>query len=227
LKAPALHNHGFTLLEMLIAIFLFSVLATTLFTAYRTLFMDTGEFERSRHRYEMAQACLTRMACDLESLYVALPPLYNKPGFEDPPEDFRIIGDTAPSGPMTFGRLRFTSLAHVSMDPGNRGGIAEIRYYVHTGRNGSLVLRRSDTLYPYPSFEEKKSHPVLCEDVKWLAFKFVDESGEEFDAWNSDSADFKYATPVAIGIELDIGDEDSSSHFETRISLPVARKAEG
>jgi general secretion pathway protein J len=217
-------DHGFTLLEILIAIFLFSILATTLFFSYRTLLSNTDDFESGMIQYEMAQSCLARIANDLRSIHVALPPLYSKPGFNSPPGDYRLVGETAYTGNSEFGRLRFTSLAHFAPGDTNQSGIAEIRYYVHTGDNDKFVLRRSDNLYPYPPFEEKIADPTLCEDVKTLTFKYFDGSGVEYDTWNSDSEDFKYSTPLSIGVELEIGDDDSSLLFKTRITLPVIRE---
>ena len=219
MKTITRQKSGFTLLEILVALFIFSAVVTALFTAHRALFLHTARFESSLKRYAMAQACLIRMTHDLGSLHMLLPPLYTRPEFNDPPSEDRIADERAD-------RLRFTSLAHVPLDRSRRGGPAEIRYYVQTSEDGTPVLRRSDMLYPYPPFEERKTDPVLCEHVKQLGFTFFDESGEAYDNWDSDSPDFKYAGPAAIGVVLEIGDAHSSTRFETRIALPMARKAE-
>ncbi len=224
MKNPAGQNSGFTLLELLIAIFLFSILTTTIFVSYRTLFVDTDDFESGITHYEMAQACLARITNDLRSIHVNLPPLYVKPGFDSPPGDYRVVGETDFPGESTFSRLRFTSTAHLAPGKSNQGGIAEIRYYVHRGDADQFILRRSDNLYPYPSFEESNNDPVLCENIKAFQFKFYDDSAVEHETWNSESEDFKYATPVAIGVELEIGDEHTSRFFKTRITLPINRE---
>ena len=224
MKNPAGQNSGFTLLELLIAIFLFSILTTTIFVSYRTLFVDTDDFESGITQYEMAQACLARITNDLRSIHVNLAPLYVKPGFNSPPGDYRVVGETDFTGGSTFGKLRFTSTAHLAAGKSDQRGIAEIRYYVHTGDEDQFVLRRSDTLYPYPPFEESNSDPVLCENVKALQFTFYDDSAVEHETWDSESEDFKYATPVAIGVELEVGDEHTSRFFKTRITLPINRQ---
>ena len=61
-------------------------------------------------------------------------------------------------------------------------GIAEIVYYVQAVPGGGLRLKRADNLYPYPRFEERSVDPVLCENVKSLAFEYVDAEGKVFDA---------------------------------------------
>ncbi len=219
------HSGGFTLLELLVAILLFSILASTLFVSYRTLFMGTRDFENGRIHYEMAQTCLSRIAKDLRALHINLPPQYTKPGMASPPGDYRVVGEQASTGSADFSRLRFTALAH--LPPGGsprRSGIAEIRYYVHTDRDGTTVLRRSDNLFPYPSFEEKMADPVLCEDIRSFTLRYYDESNEEHETWDSESADYKYAAPSGIEIELEVGNENTSRMFRTRIALPVVRK---
>ncbi len=224
MKTAARPNSGFTLLELLIAIFIFSVLATTIFISYRTLFIGMADFESGMGQYEMAQSCLTRMTNDMRSIHVNLAPLYARPQFDSAPDDYRIVGQTAYAGNREFGTLRFTSRAHVSFEKPGRDGIAEIRYYVSSREQGKFVIKRSDHLFPFPPVEERETDPVLCEEVKSLTFKFYDDSGEEQAAWDSESEDFKYATPSAVGIELEVGDEHTSRFFKTRITLPTIRK---
>ena len=120
--------------------------------------------------------------------------------------------------------MRFTSRAHVPFELEDRSGIAEIVYYVQARNDGQMVLRRSDRLYPYPEFEENGSDPVLCRYVKSLAFTYFDAEGEESETWNSDEEDFDHATPTAVGILLEVGNESETYTFETTVKLAVHRK---
>jgi general secretion pathway protein J len=133
------------------------------------------------------------------------------------------VGSAGDADGTGFAGLRFTSRAHISLDNSNRGGISEIIYYIQEKTDGQLVLKRADNLYPYPPFEENSSDPVLCRYVKSLAFKFYDTEGEEFESWNSDEDDYDHATPTAIGIQLEIGNETESFAFETTVRMPVHR----
>jgi general secretion pathway protein J len=56
-----------------------------------------------------------------------------------------------------------------------------------------------------------------------LSFKFYDKDGIEFDVWDSDSDEFGYATPKAIGIKLELANRAASQTFETMVSLPISR----
>ncbi len=210
-------------MEILLAFLILSVVVTTILGSFNAVFSTTDTLESSAKYHDMAKNCLNRMKIDLEGLYVIQPPFYKKPDFDDPPDDYRFVGTNADVGGTGFARLRFTSRAHIPFDTGDRRGIGEIIYYVQARSDGEMVLKRSDNLYPYPAFEEKGSDPVLCRYVKSLSFKYFDAEGEESEAWNSDEEDYDHATPTAVNILLEIGNESEVVPFETTVKLVVRR----
>jgi general secretion pathway protein J len=215
---------GFTLMEILLAFLILAIVMTAIIGSFNAVFSTTDTLENSSKYYDMARNCLNRMTLDLAALYVSQPPFYKKPEFDDPPDPYRIAGSVVDVGGTGFATLRFTSSAHIPLDKSNRSGIAEIIYYVQAKTDGQLELKRADHLYPYPPFEEKGSDPVLCRYVKSLAFKYYNAAGEESDEWNSDTDDNDHATPTAIGIQLEIGNESQSYAFETAVQLAVHRE---
>jgi general secretion pathway protein J len=215
---------GFTLMEILLAFLILAIVMSTILGSFEAVFSTTDTLENSSKYYDMAKNCLQRMSLDLDSLYVTQPPFYKKPEFDDPPDAYRLVGTSVDVDGTGFAMLRFTSNAHIPLDNSGRGGIAEIVYYVQAKTDGQLVLRRADHLFPYPPFEEKGGDPVLCQYVKSLAFKYYDAEGEESEEWNSDTEDYDHATPTAIGIQLEIGNESDSYTFETTVRLAVHRK---
>jgi general secretion pathway protein J len=218
---------GFTLLEILIAMFIFAVVVTTVFGSFNSVVRGVDAVTVDLDIYDMAKNCINRMVLDLQSVYVPLPPEFTPPQFNDPPTAYRIVGDAYGSTGDPFGRLRFASLAHLSFGPRRREGIAQIVYYVQTTQDGRNLLRRADHLYPYPEFEERPGDPVLCEEVKKIVFTFYDTEGTEYDRWSSDSDQVRYATPHSVGIRLELGDEERSFFFETRVPLPMYREKIG
>jgi general secretion pathway protein J len=220
-------NRGFTLLEIMIAIFIFAVVITTIFTSYSAISSGNEIIDQNTASYEMATNCLNRMIIDLRSIHLSLPPGYSPPAIGDPPELYRIVGDKFDIQGTAFPRLRFTSLAHISFGEKRESGIAEIVYYVQAADDGNHVLKRADKLYPYGEFEEKPGDPVLCENVKSLAFKYYDKEGTEYDQWDSDGEDLGYSTPSAIGIKLELAEGTDSLAFETMVNLPVYREKKG
>ena len=215
---------GFTLMEILLAFLILGIVITAILGSFNAVFSTTDTLKNSGQYFEMAKNCLNRMTLDLEGFFITQPPLYKKREFDDPPDPYRIVGGNSDVNGTGFANLRFTSSAHIPLDNGNRAGIAEIVYYVQAKNDGQLVLKRADHLYPYPPFEESSADPVLCQDVKSLAFKYYNAEGEAAEAWDSDSEQNGYATPTAVGIQLELGTESKSYTFETTVQLAVYRK---
>jgi general secretion pathway protein J len=215
---------GFTLMEVLVAITILAVVVTTILASFNSVFSTTEVLDESADIYEMAKSCMKRLTSDLESIHITQRPLYKPPEFDQPPDPYRIVTSSSDTDGTGIAQFRFTSRAHINLEKSPRKGIAEIIYYVQAGNDGDLVLRRADNLYPYPAFEEKSSDPVLCKYVKSLAFKFYNQEGIESDAWDSDSDEFGYATPKAIGVKLELANKGASHTFETMVSLPVWRE---
>jgi len=217
-------DRGFTLIEILVVLAIFAIIVTTIFGSFHAVFNTVAPLREDQDLYEMAKDCLDRMIVDLESVHVSLPPEYRPPGLNDPPDPYRIFGETTPVENALFGRLSFAGLAHVSLGKTRREGIAGITYYVQSSNDEQFVLRRSDRLYPHEPFSENETDPILCEYVRKLSFKYYDHEGSDYDRWDSDADDFDHATPRAVGIALEVGTADRWILLETTVALPVFRK---
>ncbi|MBC2713494.1 MAG: prepilin-type N-terminal cleavage/methylation domain-containing protein [Desulfosarcina sp.] len=223
-KAPG-SGSGFTLLEILVAIFIFALVITTVFGSFRAVFSSADAVGGDVAIFESARTCLGRMATDLEALYASQYPRYAKPEFNDPQDPYRLVGDATDVTGISFGRLQFASLAHLSFNLDPRQGVCRIVYYVHQRSDESLVLRRADHLFPFPDFQESEDDPILCDNILALEFGYMGAEGEMSDQWDSESADTDYATPRSIEIRLTVGTPSRPKEFTTRVSLHVYRKA--
>ncbi|MGD2127457.1 MAG: type II secretion system protein, partial [Desulfobacteraceae bacterium] len=74
---------GFTLLEILLAMFIFAIVLSTLYTAYTGTFRNVDETESQADIYRMARIALERIVEDLESAYI--PPWAVGPETEEEP----------------------------------------------------------------------------------------------------------------------------------------------
>lgn len=216
-------TRGFTLVEVLIAILIFGIIVTTLFASHRSVFVSAPIVESNIDLYETAGTCLGRMALDLRSIYITQAPVFEKPEFDAAPDPHRVIASNDGGGDTP--RLQFASLAHLPLEQSKREGVAQISYYVAPVDDEVFQVRRADKLYPYPPFEANDRDPVLCDMVKRLEISFVDEDGNDFEYWNSDSDEFDYATPTAVDFMVELVRGGTTSIFETRVSLPVIREA--
>jgi len=214
---------GFTLLEILIAISIFAVVVTTIFGSFNFVFGNVDAIERGMTDYEMASDGLNRMMADLRSLHVSLPPAYAIPENTEKQDPFRVVGDIDAGSNGEFSRLRFTSLTHLPLGRDWRQGIAEIIYYVEQQPDATLTLKRSDRLDFSESLPELRNDPILCENVRFLKFTYLDADGYERDRWDSDAEEYEYATPRAIRIQLAVGSGEQPLAFEVLIALPLFR----
>ena len=222
-RNAALRSAGFTLVELTISVFILAVIVTTLFGAYRAVFSNAGALKQASGDFEMARNCLNRISIDLNAIHILLPPQY-RPTSSDPGAMlYAVVGDRVAEDRENFSRLRFASLSHAPSRRDFPRGVAEIVYYVKNDARNGFVLKRSDRLFPDESLDLDRDDPALCFHVRSFDLTFYDTEGREFDVWDSESDAWKYATPSAVGIRLEIGDTENTQVYQTRVYLPVAR----
>jgi general secretion pathway protein J len=220
---------GFTLAEILIAIAIFALLVSIIMGSFSGVFSRTGELAIQRTNNAMARSCLMRMATDLGNLYVEKPPFFTPPETTQEPSLYRFVAasDDTAEGIL----LQFASRAHVDFSANGRQGIAVIRYYLEAMEAEALEpayrLRRADTLADEDPLPETANDPILCENIRAFQMAYLDDEGEAFDAWDSSSADYEFATPRAVRIRLELSSPAGPMVFQTVVSLPLWRPASG
>jgi general secretion pathway protein J len=93
---------GFTLVELMIAIFIFGIVITSIFASYRAVFMSAGRVTSGIDLYDMAGICMNRISLDLQATHPTLPPKYRKPEFDDAPDPYRVVGETSDAATGEF-----------------------------------------------------------------------------------------------------------------------------
>lgn len=223
---------GFTLLEVVIAVGLFSIIISVVLMAYSRTMANVAAIQDTAFTYEAAKNAMDRMVTDLESILISMPPAYKKPQSDEDPDPFRITLESDNDSGLSAQTLRFVSLAHVDFEGSGQEGAAQIIYYVtpEKGEEEGYVLRRRDVL-SWDVFEqpdELGNDPVLCDRIQSVEFICYDVEGEEHETWDSDSEETKFTTPRAIGVKLDMGGDPDAEiapyHFETIVSLPMYRE---
>ena len=214
---------GFTLLEILTAMFILAIVTSLVFGTFDGIFSSAEHVNESSDLYEMGNACLNRITADLKAVHVMPYPRYTPPDIDDEPDHYRIVGEPIHVGGQNTAKIRFTSLAHLPLNQDGRDGIAQIVYYVLDNPNTGLSLHRADHLYPYPEFEPDPNDPVVCEQLLAFELKYIDHEGTEHEDWDSDSKDAEYNTPRAIAVKLTLGTQEATMIFTTRIALLTFR----
>ncbi len=217
-------SQGFTLIEMMLAILIFGILIATVTGSFNFVFSSVDVIKENLVVQEMAKSCIDRMKTDLTSMFVTPAMRYTPGGYLDEPDPYRFKGDVEETQAGSFSTLRFTSHSHLPIGDPLPGGIAEITYYIMDDGAGHHYLFRSDRIFFEDPLEKTGYDPVLCENVKSLKFNYIDQDGEAHETWDSESDIVEYATPTAVGITLEIGDDAASFFFTSMVTLPVYRE---
>lgn len=215
---------GFTLLELLIAITMLVIVLTTLYGSYRGILTRNPWIENELRSLEMARTCLNQMLADLGAAYIVPSSEYKPPQFQDLPNPYSLTAENHPTGKKTLPRLGFSTLFHLRLGDGRQQDIARIVYYVQPLPDGAFALRRSESFYPYPPFQEDPADPVLCRDIRSLSYTFYDGKGKEYQSWDSDSSVHGRQPPAAVHITMELeARQGTALKMETGLVFPVVR----
>nr|NJM02608.1 prepilin-type N-terminal cleavage/methylation domain-containing protein [Desulfobacula sp.] len=149
---------GFTLMEVMVTIVVFSIVMLTLFSSFQAFVSSGDAITRGIHEAERARTALERMSEDLEQVHVIQPPRYAVPAFDAPPDPFRMAGSRTRVGGSVFSRLEFTTFSRVIAGPEEARGISKITYYVRQNPDKGFDLCRSDR---EPGRPERRTPAVI------------------------------------------------------------------
>lgn len=209
-------EEGFTLIEILIAVFILGIVLSTVFASYTGTFRMIRENETDAEIYSMARTVLERMARDLE----AAAPWKGA---------FTFLAKPYNLGNREFTRLTFRSAAHVAFGEKEApAGIAVIGYGVEEGaEKEGYTLFRSDSLRRDPVKEKTPAGGfLLCDRIETLTYRFYDGAGKEYETWDADGGgeSQKKKAPAMVEIRLGLVNEKDREHpypFMTRVRLPL------
>ena len=223
------NSGGFTLAEILIAIFIFAVVITIIYTSYTGTFRVVGETESQAEIYRMARIAMERMVEDLESTYVPKSK-GNAQSEEDPTQSFQFVGKDQEIKGRYADTLRFISRAYLNLSGDDEDtGKTEIGYYVKENDQGEdFFLCRSDRPIFEEGFliEEDFDGLVLCDGLESVNFTYYEESDEPLESWDSTSEEHKDTIPRMVSILLEFVNPLNSEtplQFMTNVSIPIER----
>ena len=203
LRLERLHlaEGGFTLLEVLLAFFIFSILFITIYTSYSGTFKTINLTENRMELYRKAAIALERISEDLQSSYISiLPP----DALEEPSVNTRFLGEDNSMNGQEADSLNFFSIVAplFSKEAEAATGLF-ISYSVIEGREEEeLILLRSEQSEFIDETEEREGL-VLSDGLKAVNFVFYDDDGNTHEQWDSDSDEFKGSLPRMVTVELE------------------------
>ena len=210
-------HSGFTLVEILIAIFILGLVMATVYVSYSGIMKTSHQMEEESDIYKMARMSMDRMIKDLSSLQT------NAGSF-----DFRA--EKRPLNNREFYYLSFWSASHLAFSENDEEGRpATISYYVQEDEGGdTFSLWRSDVAGTKPEKESNQAGEfVICRNIDSWKLKFYDSTGNELESWDSSSLnEQKGKAPASVKIELvlaNLKDKEKPYKFMTKVFLPVKK----
>lgn len=213
---------GFTLVEVLVAILIFSIVMFTLFSSFNAFMLSSEKVKQEVVKNEKILNLFKRISMDLESIYILQLPRFKNPQFSSEPDPYGFVGKQETFGGQTFSHMSFASLAHTQFGYDQRSGVARISYYIEENQNHGYDLHRADFLPPFPEEMNSCSDPVLCRDISMFEVVFLDHNGDEYRSWDSDTKEFGFTFPASIDLKFTFGAGEKQV-FEISIVLASGR----
>jgi prepilin-type N-terminal cleavage/methylation domain-containing protein len=215
-------DKGFTLLEVLLAFFIFSILFITVYSSYSNSFKTVNMTENRMELYRKAAIALDRISEDLQGGYISLLPPNS---FGQPAEYTRFLGEDNDINGMDADSLSFFSRISPLFSNEDEKSSGQIVLYsvIQGSEEDELVLLRSET----PEFiddTEEREGLVLSDGLQSINFAYFDDDGGMHESWDSDSEEFSGRLPRLVTISLEFLNYENPEmplKVMTSVALPV------
>jgi len=225
-------ERGFTLVEIMLAVSLLSIIVTVMYSAFHTIGRIMRKTEQTKNTYQSARLIMSRMRQDVCCAH-----------FSPQRKNFIFKGEDMLEADGDADALTFVTAAHViSGRDVPEGDWAEVSYYLDEDNPG-LLVRRED-VSPDDNLEVGGVLDILGKDVVGLNFTYLDgteeaarrvggnttdldESLEEQSDWKDewDTEETAYL-PRAVRIDLSLLNEEGEvEDFSATIVLAMGRTA--
>jgi general secretion pathway protein J len=220
------NRHGFTLLELLLAMTVLAVVVAMFSLSLSgsiRVFEGTEEEEKI---YTMAQTAMDRITEDLAGAFAT--------------QECSFEGESGLENGHRADTLQFCSLAHVVFNPKQqKDGPALIRYRVELNEDldeSYRLLRSDQLLLPEQEGDGESKAPgfILADNLRSLQLTYFDSSGQEFDNWQGTEEEQQKdreqgeeavgRLPAAVHCILEFwkdAEHTSTVLFSTRVVVPV------
>ena len=202
-------GRGYTLVELLLALFIFSLVVALVYGTYSVTFALIHGSEHQAALAEQSGLLLSQLTDDLESLVLG--------------DDAFLQGEEHTFNGGRMDRLVFLSSSHIVLakDEIPRGRTV-VGYSAEVDQQtGLLALYRSETevLPGIKTGEGVTQKNLFFKGVKELRFNYYDGRGNILTAWNSEAIELDKGLespvfPVMVGVELVFPDLSATSKVQ-------------
>jgi general secretion pathway protein J len=215
-----LADGGFTLLEILLAFFIFSILFITIFASYSSSFKTIDSTEGRMELYRKAAITLEKISEDLQASYISVLP---QNSFGQPAGYTHFLGEDAEFNGKDADTLSFFSRVPPLFSKDDEASSGQLISYsvIEDSENDGLVLLRSEN----PEFTdetETRQGLVLSDGLQAINFTYFDDEGEEHESWDSESEEFHGRLPRRVLVALEfVNDENPEVPLKVMTSVAV------
>lgn len=221
-------NDGFTLMEVMVALVIFSYVMVMLFSSFNA-FISTGQSIAQGVDYnERARDAFRRILDDLTEISVPEPriiSIQNSTNDQDL-DTFQMIGSEVSVGGRTFSSLEFSSLSGLQTGRSRPSGVVRVTYFVRKNNQELFDLCRAERPIGSDRETDPCLDPVLVGNITGFTIDFVDAKGNEHQAWDADTDSDGASVPYVLNFRLTLNGENKEKVFETAVVLPVQRQAD-
>ncbi|WP_321492286.1 prepilin-type N-terminal cleavage/methylation domain-containing protein [uncultured Desulfobacter sp.] len=222
-------NSGFTLVEVMVTIVIFSFVMVMLFSSFDS-FISTGQsIADGVDNNERARDVFRRIVDDLTSIYVPEARIASIQKSADGQEDdpFQMIGGQASVGGQTFSTLEFACLAGLQTGRSRPAGVVRVIYYVRKNSRDLFDLCRSEHPVGSDRNTDPCKDPVLAENITGFTIDFIDAKSDEYQQWDADKDNAPISLPRVLNIGVTLKSENKEKRYETAVVLPVLEQTNG
>ncbi len=210
-------EEGLTLVELLVAVAILSIIVTTAYSLFSQSAQLAGAVRERSELYLEARLVLERIASDLSNARLI--------GGD---ERFYFVGLDEARGATPRDRLQFTALAYGWPSEGEKADeLVEISYWVEDAPGTAeprLMRRAVRTLDGLPETPHEAAAPgeLLSERVRGMELEFHDARGGKADDWDTRImlAGSSPQLPRAVRVSLIFEGERGRREFSTTVTIP-------
>lgn len=222
MKATKARAKGFTLIEAMVAIVIFSIVATIVFGGFSQTMRNRAQVESHSDRSHVIRVAMERMVRELSAAYVSI--------HVNPNAQLQTVRTTFHGRREGRGsRIDFTSFSHRRLyRDAHESDQNELSFFVHDFRDEdgenhtSLVRREQNRVDDDP--ERGGPVSVMIEDVEEFELTYLDPISLQWrDSWDTAGTEAN-RLPVQVKIRLVVPgtrNPDDEETYTTRAMIPI------
>ena len=203
-------SNGFTLLEILVALSILSLIMAVLFTSLGSSATHAKRIRERLEAQQMLRLAMQRIAADFEGVY-----------WRKDKEHLFFLGKQENGQRGREDKIEFTAIRPRWNSSGNRNELVSISYNLRSLSKGKGLTREEKSIWGYRDIGSSK--PVtLLEGIQELKFEYIDRENRKYEFWSTKGTDDKTSLPAAIRITVKMKRDDGTFQiFSTVMPIPA------